>query len=174
MADINSRQIGFRLIGDNGAAIEARATDADLLKPGTWNVFVATYDGSRNQSGLMLYLNGRPVVPQGLGARNARLNGCIETEDRSSWAARSPAAPSPISASSTASSPKPKPACSATGPLPPPRSPTHRGSHPRRAPEPARLVPHCVPTNLIANSPPNSTASISTSAKSRAAAPRRW
>jgi hypothetical protein len=81
VADITSRQIGFRLIGDNGAAIEIRAAEAGLLQPGTWNHLAATYDGSRNQSGLMLYLNGRAVVPQGLGARNARLNGSIATED---------------------------------------------------------------------------------------------
>jgi mono/diheme cytochrome c family protein len=81
VVDIAGRLIGFRLIGDNGAAIEARASDAGLLRAGSWNVFVATYDGSRNQSGLMLYLNGRPVVIQGFGARNARLNGSIETED---------------------------------------------------------------------------------------------
>ena len=81
VADITSRQIGFRLIGDNGAAIEVRAADAGLLRPGAWNHVAATYDGSRNQSGLMLYVNGRSVVPQGLGSRNARLNGSIETED---------------------------------------------------------------------------------------------
>ena len=81
VADITSRQVGFRLIGDNGAAIEARAADPGLLQPGTWNHFAATYDGSREQSGLMLYLNGRLVVAQGLGARNARLNGSIESED---------------------------------------------------------------------------------------------
>jgi uncharacterized protein DUF1553/uncharacterized protein DUF1549/cytochrome c/concanavalin A-like lectin/glucanase superfamily protein len=82
VADITARQIGFRLIGDNGAAVEARAADAELLKPGTWNVLVATYDSTRNQSGIMLYLNGRAVVLQGLGARNARLNGGIEIEDQ--------------------------------------------------------------------------------------------
>ena len=67
VADITSRQIGFRLIGDNGAAIEVRAADAGLLRPGAWNHVAATYDGSRNQSGLMLYVNGRFVIPQGLG-----------------------------------------------------------------------------------------------------------
>ena len=79
IADINSRQIGFRLIGDNGAAVEARAGSA--LQPGTWNHLVATYDGSRNQSGLMLYLNGHLVSLVGLGARAGRLNGSIETEE---------------------------------------------------------------------------------------------
>ena len=78
-ADTNGRQIGFRLIGDGGAAIEVR--DAGQLEPDSWNHLAATYDGSRNQSGLMLYLNGRAVTVQGLGARNAHLNGTIETEE---------------------------------------------------------------------------------------------
>ena len=78
-ADTTGRQVGFRLIGDGGAAIEVR--DAGLLEPGSWNHLAATYDGSRNQSGLMLYLNGRAVTVQGLGARNAQLNGTIETEE---------------------------------------------------------------------------------------------
>src|SRR6185369_605379 len=68
VADITSRQIGFRLIGDNGAGIEVRAADGGLLRPGAWNHVAATYDASRNQSGLMLYVNGRSVVPQGLGS----------------------------------------------------------------------------------------------------------
>ncbi len=81
LVDVNSRQIGLRLIGDNGQGIEARAADGNTLLPGTWNELVATYDGSRNQSGMMLYLNGRPVVLAGLGARNARLNGSLENEE---------------------------------------------------------------------------------------------
>ncbi len=79
--DITGRQPGFRLIGDNGGAIEVRAADATLFQPGTWNHLAASYDGSRNQAGLMLYLNGQPVAVQGLGARNAKLNGGIEVED---------------------------------------------------------------------------------------------
>jgi mono/diheme cytochrome c family protein len=79
VADTTGRQTGFRLIGDGGGAIEVR--DAGQLEPGTWNHLTATYDGSRNQSGLMLYLNGRAVAVQGLGARNARLSGSIEIEE---------------------------------------------------------------------------------------------
>ena len=77
--DASNRQIAVRFIGDNGQAIEARA--ADMLPPGTWNELVGTYDGSRNQSGMMLYLNGKPVALAGLGARNAKLNGSIETDE---------------------------------------------------------------------------------------------
>ena len=79
--DIASRLVSFRLIGDNGTAIEARAADTAQLHPGTWNQLVATYDGSRNQAGMMLYLNGRPLMLAGLGARNGRLNGSIETDE---------------------------------------------------------------------------------------------
>jgi hypothetical protein len=81
VVDITGRQVGFRLIGDNGMAIEARAADATLFQPGTWNHLAVSYDGSRNQAGLMLYLNGRLVAVQGLGVRNAKLNGGIEVED---------------------------------------------------------------------------------------------
>ena len=81
VVDSASGQIGLRLVGDNGAAIEARAADPRQLQPGAWNQFVATYDGSRNQSGLLLYLNGRPLTLVGLGARNGRLNGSLETEE---------------------------------------------------------------------------------------------
>lgn len=80
VADVASRQIGFRLIGDNGGGIEVRGADAGLLTPGVWHHLAASYDGSRNQSGLMLYLDGRLIVPQGLGARNARLNGGLGAE----------------------------------------------------------------------------------------------
>jgi hypothetical protein len=81
LVNVDSRQIGVRLIGDNSQNIEARAADPNALLPGTWNEFVATYDGSRNQSGLMLYLNGRPMVLAGMGARNARLTGSIDNDE---------------------------------------------------------------------------------------------
>jgi hypothetical protein len=79
--DADNGQIGFRLIGDSGQGIEVRAAQARTVLPGTWNELVGTYDGSRNQTGMMLYLNGEPVVLAGLGARTARLNGSIETDE---------------------------------------------------------------------------------------------
>ena len=81
LVDVSSGQIGLRLIGDNGGGIEVRAADAGGLLPGTWNELVGTYDGSRNQTGMMLYLNGRSVVLVGLGARTGRLSGSIETDE---------------------------------------------------------------------------------------------
>ena len=79
--DADNGQIAFRLVGDNGQGIEVRAAEARSLIPGTWNELVGTYDGSRNQTGMMLYLNGEPVVLAGLGARTGRLNGSIETDE---------------------------------------------------------------------------------------------
>ncbi|HUB79911.1 MAG TPA: DUF1553 domain-containing protein [Bryobacteraceae bacterium] len=79
--DADNGQIAFRLIGDNGQAIEVRAAASRAVLPGMWNELVGTYDGSRNQTGMMLYLNGEPVVLAGLGARNGRLNGSIETDE---------------------------------------------------------------------------------------------
>ena len=64
--DIAARQIGFRLIGDNGAAIEARAADADLLKPGTWNTSSPPTMARAISPASMLYLNGRPLADAGL------------------------------------------------------------------------------------------------------------
>ncbi|HEX3742286.1 MAG TPA: DUF1553 domain-containing protein [Bryobacteraceae bacterium] len=81
LVDADGGAIGFRLIGDNGQGIEARAADAASVLPGTWNELVGDYDGSRNETGMMLYLNGAPVVLAGLGARTARLNGSIETDE---------------------------------------------------------------------------------------------
>jgi hypothetical protein len=67
--DADNGQIAFRLIGDNGRASKSARRKRDALLPGTWNELVGTYDGSRNQTGMMLYLNGEPVVLVGLGAR---------------------------------------------------------------------------------------------------------
>jgi hypothetical protein len=79
LLDVNAdRQIGFRLTGDSVSTIEVRSIAA--LKPGP-NHVTAVYDGSREQTGMALYVNGEPVDLQGLGTRTARLNGSIEVEE---------------------------------------------------------------------------------------------
>ncbi len=77
--DVSGRLASFRLIGD-GDAIEIRAA-LDRIEPATWNSIVATYDGSRAQSGLDLYLNGRPIVTQGRNNANTKLSGGIGVDD---------------------------------------------------------------------------------------------
>jgi hypothetical protein len=78
--DVNGRFASFRLIGDNGENIEIRAA-LDQIAPSSWNTIVAAYDGSRAQSGLDLYLNGRAIVTQGRNNANTKLNGGIGVDD---------------------------------------------------------------------------------------------
>ncbi len=75
----------FRLRGDvvedddNGITIAMVNRATDRLKPGTWTHLVVTYDGTREQAGLGLYVNGRAVLTQGGGDRTVRLEGDIRT-----------------------------------------------------------------------------------------------
>src|SRR6185295_7932173 len=46
-------------------SIFARVEHLRQLKPGTWNHLVVTYDGSREQAGMSLYLNGKPILTLG-------------------------------------------------------------------------------------------------------------
>ncbi|MDE3197268.1 MAG: DUF1553 domain-containing protein, partial [Acidobacteriota bacterium] len=75
--DIGARVVTFRLTGEGGKAIEIRAAHLAQLQQGSWNTVVATYDGSRHQSGLGLYLNGRAIPTQGRGNQNVDLSGDI-------------------------------------------------------------------------------------------------
>jgi hypothetical protein len=78
--DVSGRLASFRLIGDGGENIEIRAA-MDRIEPSTWNTIVAAYDGSRAQSGLDLYLNGRALVTQGRNNANTKLAGGIGVDD---------------------------------------------------------------------------------------------
>jgi hypothetical protein len=78
--DVSGRLPSFRLIGDNGDSIEIRSA-LEQIAPSTWNTIVAAYDGSRAQSGLDLYLNGRPILTQGRNNPNTKLNGGIGVDD---------------------------------------------------------------------------------------------
>jgi len=71
---------GFRLTGDGGRTIEIRAAHLQQLQPGSWNNLVISYDGSRQQSGLNLYLNGRAIPTQGRGNQNVDISGDIAVD----------------------------------------------------------------------------------------------
>ena len=75
--DVGARVIGMRLTGDGGRNIEIRAAHLQQLQQGTWNHLAISYDGSRHQSGLTLFLNGRTVPTQGRGNQNVELAGDI-------------------------------------------------------------------------------------------------
>jgi len=76
---ISSRVPSFRLVGDDGKGIRLSVDFTEGLKPGTWNHLAVSYDGSREQAGLALYLNGRLIPPEGGGDPTVRLAGDIRT-----------------------------------------------------------------------------------------------
>ena len=78
LIELGRRVPMVKLTGDEGKSIFARAEHLRQLKPGTWNHLVVTYDGSREQAGMSLYLNGKSI--QALGNETAtELKGEIHT-----------------------------------------------------------------------------------------------
>ncbi len=77
LIDVGGRVLGMRVYGDGGRNIEIRAAHLEQLKHGTWNHVVVSYDGSRKQQGLSMYLNGRRIPTQGRGNQNTELAGDI-------------------------------------------------------------------------------------------------
>ncbi|MDQ1469987.1 MAG: hypothetical protein QOJ99_1467 [Bryobacterales bacterium] len=78
--DVGARVPGLRLTGDGGKSIEIRAAHLQQLQPGSWNHIAVSYDGSRHQSGLSFYLNGRAVPTQGRGNQVVELPGDIAVD----------------------------------------------------------------------------------------------
>ncbi len=77
--EIGARVVNFRLVGDDGKQITIRAGHMEQLKPGSWNHFAVSYDGSGEQAGLALFLNGKAVPNQGGGDQNTKLTGRINS-----------------------------------------------------------------------------------------------
>ena len=63
--DIGGRVPGFRVTGDDGSSLDARAGHLDQLLPGTWHHVVVTYDGTGERMGLSMFLDGRAIDIQG-------------------------------------------------------------------------------------------------------------
>ncbi len=78
--DVGARVPGLRLTGDGGRNIEIRAAHLQQLQHGSWNHIVVTYDGSRRQTGLSFYLNGRAIPTQGRGNQTTDLQGDISVD----------------------------------------------------------------------------------------------
>lgn len=78
LIELGARVPMLKLTGDDGKSISARAEHLRQLKPGTWNHLVVTYDGSRQQDGLALYLNGKSIPALG-NATVTELRGEIRT-----------------------------------------------------------------------------------------------
>jgi hypothetical protein len=65
LIELSRRVPAMRLTGDEGKSIVARVEHLRQLKPGTWSHLVVTYDGSRAQAGMSLYLNGKRILALG-------------------------------------------------------------------------------------------------------------
>jgi hypothetical protein len=65
----------FRLTGDDGSSIEVRTVEP-LAKSQSVHAAVS-YDGSRRQPGLLLYINGREVLAQGRNSESLSLVGSV-------------------------------------------------------------------------------------------------
>ncbi|MBM3725515.1 MAG: DUF1553 domain-containing protein [Acidobacteria bacterium] len=63
--EVLGRVIALRITADDGRSIQIRAGHLEQLKPGTWNHVVATYDGTREQPGMTLLVNGKTALAQG-------------------------------------------------------------------------------------------------------------
>jgi hypothetical protein len=71
--DVGSSLPQFRLTAGK-SSISVRANSAGRMPPKKWSHLVFTYDGSRGQSGLAMYVNGKPVQAQ-RATENAELKG---------------------------------------------------------------------------------------------------
>jgi hypothetical protein len=76
---INSRTVSLVLSPGTDLALRLSSSSFERLQPGTWNHIVFTYDGSRHQSGLLLYVNGKPYPVEG-GNLATDLKGEIRTD----------------------------------------------------------------------------------------------
>ena len=77
--EINARQPFFRMTGAPGKSLVVRGPTASRLVPGTWNHLLVTYDGSRRNGSLAIYINGAALPAEGRGESSKALEGEIRT-----------------------------------------------------------------------------------------------
>jgi hypothetical protein len=75
--EITRRVPALRLTGDDGKGIVMRSGHLVQLKVGEWHHVAVTYDGSREQAGMNIYIDGRAVETQGAGDQTTKLEGSI-------------------------------------------------------------------------------------------------
>ncbi|MEO8127159.1 MAG: DUF1553 domain-containing protein [Bryobacteraceae bacterium] len=78
--ELNARTPFLRLFGDDGKGIQIRGSSVRRLKPGTWYQLTFTYDGTREQDGLGLYVDGASVPTEGGGDAITHLTGTLRTK----------------------------------------------------------------------------------------------
>ena len=74
--EINGRVPSFLLSTQRGS-IQVRGSNVQRLRPGTWTHLTFIYDGSRDQTGLSMYVNGQNVANEGRGDSVNELKGSL-------------------------------------------------------------------------------------------------
>ena len=77
--EASGRVLAFRVVGDDGKSMTVRAPHLLQLKAGTWNDVAVAYDGSGEQAGLSMFINGKAPSLQASGDASAQLKGNIHT-----------------------------------------------------------------------------------------------
>ena len=84
--DLDEGVPALRLYGDDGKTMRALALRNEFLKEGEWTHLTFTYDGSRQEQGLSLFVNGNrvPIERGGYGVQNnnvvAQLEGTLKND----------------------------------------------------------------------------------------------
>jgi hypothetical protein len=78
--EIGARVPSMRLIGDDGRAIQVRGSNVRRLKPDAWYQLTFTYDGSREQQGMGLLVDGAAIPTEGRGDLVTELKGTLKTK----------------------------------------------------------------------------------------------
>lgn len=77
---VGDRVIGFNLTGGAKDSIEFRTDRQGLFKNGTWNHITVSYDGSKLQTGLRMYFNGKPMPLHGRQIKPEELRADIDAQ----------------------------------------------------------------------------------------------
>jgi hypothetical protein len=77
---VNDRTVVFSLTGGAADGFEFRTDRQGLFRNATWNHITVTYDGSRSQSGLRMYVNGAPMPLHGRQIKPEKLRGNIKPD----------------------------------------------------------------------------------------------
>ncbi|MCX9079987.1 MAG: DUF1553 domain-containing protein, partial [Candidatus Methanoperedens sp.] len=77
---VGDRVVTFNLTGGAKDSMEFRTDRQGLFKNGVWNHITVSYDGSRMQTGLRMYVNGKPVPLHGRQIKPEELRGDIDAK----------------------------------------------------------------------------------------------
>ncbi len=77
---VGERVVNFTLTGGAKDSIEFRTDRQGLFKNATWNHITVSYDGSRMQAGLRMYINGAAVPLHGRQIKPEELRGDIDAK----------------------------------------------------------------------------------------------